>query len=274
MRLRRYPDNASTTADVVAAEAVEATSVIAFRRSRLVELTADDPAFGEQVMVSMMRSLERAQDHMLLLGRKNAMEKVAAFLLEMDRRLAGAGMLALTSAESTFTTGVSLAAGSLMLGANSTGSGPVTKGPLGVGTLLVGAGTTLLSDGTARSVANAVTVGGDFTFGGLTAGNGVTLSGAIDLGASGRTITVTSPAVTSTLSGPLTSTATGTALTKAGPGVLVLSGTTSNLGGAGITVANKVYDNTTSSTVNSSTPTLTGLVSGDVLTVSATGSPR
>lgn len=32
---------------------------------------------------------------MLLLGRKNAMEKVAAFLLEMDRRLAGAGMLAL-----------------------------------------------------------------------------------------------------------------------------------------------------------------------------------
>jgi autotransporter-associated beta strand protein len=153
---------------------------------------------------------------------------------------AGAGMLALTSAESTFTTGVNLAAGSLMLGANSTGSGPVTKGPLGVGTLLVGAGTTLLSDGTARSVANAVIIGGDFTFGGLTAGNGVTLSGAIDLGASGRTITVTSPAVTSTLSGPLSSTATGTALTKSGPGVLVLSSTTSNLGGAGIIVANGI----------------------------------
>jgi CRP/FNR family nitrogen fixation transcriptional regulator len=32
---------------------------------------------------------------MLLLGRKNAMERVANFLLEMDRRLAVAGMMAL-----------------------------------------------------------------------------------------------------------------------------------------------------------------------------------
>lgn len=69
------------------AEAVEATTVIAFRRSRLVELTANDPAFGEQVMTSMMRSLERAQDHMLLLGRKTAQEKMATFLLDMADRL-------------------------------------------------------------------------------------------------------------------------------------------------------------------------------------------
>ena len=54
------------------AEAVESTAVLAFRRSRLAELTAGDAAFGEQVMVSMMRSLERAQGHMLLLGRKTA----------------------------------------------------------------------------------------------------------------------------------------------------------------------------------------------------------
>jgi CRP/FNR family nitrogen fixation transcriptional regulator len=32
---------------------------------------------------------------MLLLGRKNALERVANFLLEMDRRLAVAGMMAL-----------------------------------------------------------------------------------------------------------------------------------------------------------------------------------
>jgi hypothetical protein len=38
-----------------------------------------------------------------------------------------------------------------------------------------------------------------------------------------------------------------------------------------ITVADKVYDGTASSTVNSSAPTLTGLVSGDTVTVSATG---
>lgn len=39
--------------------------------------------------------LRRAQNHMLLLGRKNAMERVASFLLEMDRRLAAAGMIEL-----------------------------------------------------------------------------------------------------------------------------------------------------------------------------------
>jgi CRP/FNR family transcriptional regulator, nitrogen fixation regulation protein len=40
-------------------------------------------------------NLRRADDHMLLLGRKLALEKVAAFLLEMDKRLAQTGMIAL-----------------------------------------------------------------------------------------------------------------------------------------------------------------------------------
>jgi CRP/FNR family nitrogen fixation transcriptional regulator len=73
------------------AEALADTTVLAFRRSRLAELTADDPAFRDQVMVSMMRSLERAQDHMLLLGRKTAQEKIATFLLDMAGRVSEDG---------------------------------------------------------------------------------------------------------------------------------------------------------------------------------------
>ena len=70
------------------AEAVGNATVIAYRRSRLPALIAEDGAFREQVMTAMLRSLERAQDHMLLLGRKTAHEKVASFLLDMAERIA------------------------------------------------------------------------------------------------------------------------------------------------------------------------------------------
>jgi CRP/FNR family nitrogen fixation transcriptional regulator len=40
-------------------------------------------------------NLQHAEDHMLLLGRKTALERVATFLLEMDRRLTAADFIAL-----------------------------------------------------------------------------------------------------------------------------------------------------------------------------------
>jgi CRP/FNR family transcriptional regulator, nitrogen fixation regulation protein len=40
-------------------------------------------------LVSLVtRNLQHAEDHMLLLGRKTAVERVAAFLLELDQRMA------------------------------------------------------------------------------------------------------------------------------------------------------------------------------------------
>ncbi|MDP1966069.1 MAG: helix-turn-helix domain-containing protein [Reyranella sp.] len=69
------------------ADAVDAATVVAYRRRRFETLAHDDPALGDQVMSSMMRSLERAHDHMMLLGRKTAQEKVATFLLDMARRV-------------------------------------------------------------------------------------------------------------------------------------------------------------------------------------------
>lgn len=68
-------------------EAACPAKVIAFRRCRLPALTQEDPAFREAVMVAVLTRLERAQDHMLLLGRKTAQEKMATFLLGMAERL-------------------------------------------------------------------------------------------------------------------------------------------------------------------------------------------
>lgn len=69
------------------AEAVGDATVIAYRRSSLDRLTREHAAFGEQVLSSMLCNLQRAQDHMLLLGRKTAKEKIATFLLELAQRL-------------------------------------------------------------------------------------------------------------------------------------------------------------------------------------------
>ncbi|MBV8190976.1 MAG: helix-turn-helix domain-containing protein [Alphaproteobacteria bacterium] len=69
------------------AEAVNGATVIAWRRSHLDRLTRQHPAFAEQVMASMIDSLERAHDHMLLLGRKKAPEKIATFLLQLAERV-------------------------------------------------------------------------------------------------------------------------------------------------------------------------------------------
>ena len=69
------------------AEAIGDATVIAYRRGRLGALIQDDAAFRDRIMTATLRSLERAQDHMLLLGRKTAQEKMATFLLDMAERL-------------------------------------------------------------------------------------------------------------------------------------------------------------------------------------------
>lgn len=71
------------------AEALGTTTIVMYRRCSLETLASSDDAFAHQIVAAMMRSLERAQDHMLLLGRKSAMEKIATFLLDMAERIAG-----------------------------------------------------------------------------------------------------------------------------------------------------------------------------------------
>jgi CRP/FNR family nitrogen fixation transcriptional regulator len=77
------------------AEAIGEVSVIAYRRCSLEALAANDAAMARQVVEAMMQALERAQNHMLLLGRKCAVEKIASFLLDLSKRMAHDGAMEL-----------------------------------------------------------------------------------------------------------------------------------------------------------------------------------
>jgi CRP/FNR family transcriptional regulator, nitrogen fixation regulation protein len=70
------------------ADAIVNTRVwIAKRRSLFGGLGDSDISVTNNVRDLINKSLEHAENHLLLLGRQTALEKVAAFLLEMDRRL-------------------------------------------------------------------------------------------------------------------------------------------------------------------------------------------
>jgi CRP/FNR family transcriptional regulator, nitrogen fixation regulation protein len=76
-------------------EAVVDTTVRLIRRQSL-ETVADRDAIVVRNLLNMTSSnLEHAENHMLLLGRKTALERVAAFLVEMDKRLTAPGVMAL-----------------------------------------------------------------------------------------------------------------------------------------------------------------------------------
>jgi len=73
----------------LSAEAVCNCKLTSHRRRGLEELAATDLALSQQLFSYAMRGMTRAQDHSLLLGRRSAVEKVAAFLLEWARHAAG-----------------------------------------------------------------------------------------------------------------------------------------------------------------------------------------
>jgi CRP/FNR family transcriptional regulator, nitrogen fixation regulation protein len=79
----------------LAAESIIDTTVRLVKRNNLEKAAGLDVHVARKLWAMTAGELKHAEDHMLLLGRKNAMERVATFLLEMDRRLAVAGMMAL-----------------------------------------------------------------------------------------------------------------------------------------------------------------------------------
>jgi CRP/FNR family nitrogen fixation transcriptional regulator len=68
-----------------AAEALSDCVILVGKRKGLA-LTAGTEAYDRFVSSAVLRELERAQDHLILLGRKTACEKVASFLLDIANR--------------------------------------------------------------------------------------------------------------------------------------------------------------------------------------------
>lgn len=67
------------------AEAVVPVKVVAFKWHSLLSATAS-AGFMHELLNRTMIGLRQSQEHLLLLGRKNALERLAAFLLELSER--------------------------------------------------------------------------------------------------------------------------------------------------------------------------------------------
>jgi len=80
---------------MLTAEAIVETRVALVKRRALETVATHNAEVACALWRMAADELRNAQEHMLLLGRRNAMERVVAFLLDMDRRLSVAGVLAL-----------------------------------------------------------------------------------------------------------------------------------------------------------------------------------
>ena len=169
----------------------------------------------------------------------------------------GNGLLQL-SAQNTFTGGVTVSSGGLIIGAstNVTTRDAATaepaafvSGPVGTGTLTMAGGTRLLAS-TASTINNAYAIGTTLTFAGT---NALTLNAPTTL-VGNTTITVDEPMVTLTLNGIIGEAGSGYSLTKQGLGTLLLGGNNTFTGGV---------------TVNAGTLALAGLNAGSTAPIYA-----
>ena len=77
------------------AEAITDTTVKLIKRQSLERVAKTDPAMVRSLLTMTANNLEHVENHMLLLGRQTARERVAAFLLEMNGRGIAGGVIAL-----------------------------------------------------------------------------------------------------------------------------------------------------------------------------------
>jgi CRP/FNR family nitrogen fixation transcriptional regulator len=77
----------------MSAEAVSDCTVVAYRRRGLEAMIAHDEKLGRWFFSHAMNSLALAREHLLLLGRGSAAQKISAFLLEAGEREGSDGVV-------------------------------------------------------------------------------------------------------------------------------------------------------------------------------------
>ena len=77
------------------AEAVVDTLIRLVKRRNIERAAETDPAMVRILLTMTTASLQHVENHMLLLGRQTARERVAAFLLEMNGRVIAGGAISL-----------------------------------------------------------------------------------------------------------------------------------------------------------------------------------
>lgn len=73
-------------AHTLSAEAVAAADVVMVRRSLLDNAAGENPTAARNLLTLLGANLDRAREHAMMLGRKGAHERVAAFLLRLADR--------------------------------------------------------------------------------------------------------------------------------------------------------------------------------------------
>jgi CRP/FNR family nitrogen fixation transcriptional regulator len=73
------------------AEAISDSQILVVKRSAFLSRAMRDCGMVAEIWTQTMTHLQRARNHMLLLGRKNAQERIATFLLDMAERLSLTG---------------------------------------------------------------------------------------------------------------------------------------------------------------------------------------
>lgn len=75
------------------AEAITDCELVALRRSHLAERAMADSATGHKLWALTLHHLRRTEEHMLVLGRKGACERLAWFLIDLAERIPAANRI-------------------------------------------------------------------------------------------------------------------------------------------------------------------------------------